>query len=303
MFAAKSLKKSTASSPSVQKQTQRKLRPSRVLLYAILLLWTVVVFFPLYWVLITSFKLPVDVARGSLIPWVDFQPSATTWIDILSGPQSGQVSRAYINSLSISISSAFVATILGAMAGYGLNRFRYKVLWMRNEGLAFWFISQRMLPPVAVVLAYLLLYRDLRLLDTQFGLALAYVGFSLPLVVWIMRDFFTKIPREIEESAAIDGASRWLIFWRIAMPLALPGLVASFLLSLVFSFNEYLFGLVLTSRQSTTFPIMLASQVTGDSIRFWMLSALALMNVIPAAIVMIILERFITRGLLAGSVK
>lgn len=271
--------------------------------YTILLVWTLLIYFPLYYIFITSFKKPVDVARGGLIPWVQFEPVLTAWQDVLVGPQSQAVIKHYSNSLFIAITAALLTTLFGAMAGYGLSRFRYKVLWMKNEDLAFWFISQRMLPPVAVVLAYLLLYRDLRLLDTHSGLIIAYIGFNLPLVVWIMRDFFQQIPREIEESAAIDGASRWLIFWRIAMPLALPGLIASFLLALIFSFNEYLFAVILSATNSTTFPILLAAQFTGDSIRYWILSALALMNIIPAAIVAVVLERFIVQGLFAGAVK
>lgn len=271
--------------------------------YGILITWTLLIYFPLYYILITSFKKPVDVARGSLIPWLQFEPVLQAWQDVLVGPQSPAVIKHFSNSLVISIGAALLTTLLGAMAGYGLSRFRYKVLWMNNDGLAFWFISQRMLPPVAVVLAYLLFYRDLRLLDTQLGLILAYIGFNLPLVVWIMRDFFQQIPREIEESAAIDGASRWLLFWRISMPLAVPGLVASFLLSLIFSFNEYLFAVILTATNATTFPILLSAQFTGDSIRFWILSALALMNIIPAALVALLLERYIVRGLFAGAVK
>lgn len=272
-------------------------------MWAVLLFWTAVVYFPIYYILITSFKQPVDVAKGNLIPWSQFEPTTKWWNDVLFGTQSEAVKKAYTNSLTVGMGGAFFSTIFGAMAGYGLSRFKYKVLWMGNDGLAFWFVSQRMLPPVAVVLAYLLLYRDLKLLDTQVGMGLAYVTFNLPLAVWIMRDFFAQVPREIEESAAIDGASPWRIFWRIAMPLAVPGLVASFLLSLIFNFNEYLFAIILTATKSTMFPIMLASQFTGDSIRFWILSVLALMNILPAMLISLVLERYIVQGLFAGAVK
>ncbi len=272
-------------------------------MWAVLLFWTFVVYFPIYYILITSFKEPVDVAKGSLVPWRDFTPTLKWWNDVLFGTQSEAVKKAYSNSLMVGFGGAFFSVFFGAMAGYGLARFRYKIGPMRNDNLAFWFVSQRMLPPVAVVLAYLLLYRDLKLLDTQIGLALAYIMFNLPLVVWIMRDFFTQVPLEIEESAAIDGASPWLIYWRIALPLAVPGLVASFLLSLIFNFNEYLFAVILTATRSTMFPIMLASQFTGDSIRFWILSVLALMNILPAIAISLVLERYLVQGLFAGAVK
>lgn len=291
--------------PSNAARTLRRLRrrSGRAALYGTLLLWAAVVYVPLYWVLITSFKTPVAVAQGTMLPWIDFQPTLAAWKALFSGIQSTALVRAYLNSLLVSVGSALVTTFIGAMAGYGLNRFSYKIGPMRNDDIAFWFVSQRMLPPVAVVLAYFLLYQNLGLLDTRLGLGLAYVGFNLPLVVWIMRDFFSQIPKDIEESAALDGASPWLIYWKISLPLAMPGLAASFLLSLVFSFNEYLFALILTTQKAGTFPIMLASQVTGDSIRFWILSALALMNIIPAAVVMVLLEKFLRRGLLVGSVK
>lgn len=276
---------------------------SRLGMWAVLLFWTFVVYFPIYYILITSFKEPVDVAKGSLVPWRDFTPTLKWWNDVLFGTQSEAVKKAYSNSLMVGFGGAFFSVFFGSMAGYGLARFRYKIGPMRNDNLAFWFVSQRMLPPVAVVLAYLLLYRDLKLLDTQIGLALAYIMFNLPLVVWIMRDFFTQVPLEIEESAAIDGASPWLIYWRIALPLAVPGLVASFLLSLIFNFNEYLFAVILTATRSTMFPIMLASQFTGDSIRFWILSVLALMNILPAIAISLVLERYLVQGLFAGAVK
>lgn len=272
-------------------------------MYAVLVFWAVVVYFPIYWLIITAFKTPLAVSLGSFIPWVDFTPTLSAWKQIFGGAQSSPIGAAYANSLIVGIGSSLVATVLGTMAAYGLARFRYRVGWMRNDDLAFWFISQRMLPPVAMVLAYLVLYRNLGLLDTRFGIGLAYVMFNLPLVIWIMRDFFRQIPLEVEESAAIEGANPWSIFVRIALPLSVPGLVAAFLISLVFSFNEYLFALVLTNLGGVTFPVVLASQVTGDSIRFWTLSALALLNIVPAILITLVLERFFINGLFRGAGK
>lgn len=281
----------------------RKRLRLRLGLYVPLLLWTVIVYFPLYWLVITSFKTPLAVSLGSIVPWADFQPTLNAWQHVFGGSQSSPIAAAYVNSLIVGVSSALAATILGTMAGYGLARFKYKLAWMRNNDIAFWFISQRMLPPVAVVLSYLVLYQSLNLLDTRFGLSLAYMMFNLPLVVWIMRDFFRQIPLELEESAALEGASPLTIFVRISLPLAIPGVVSAFLLSLVFSFNEYLFALVLTNFDSITFPVVLASQVTGDSIRFWILSALALLNIVPAIIITLALERFFVGSIFSGSVK
>src|SRR4051794_8676 len=195
----------------------------RVLCYAILIWWLLVVLVPIYWVGITSFKLPIAVRSGATyIPWVDFQPVLDNWHYVLVEKQADLI-KPFKNSLIIALGSTTLAVLLGAMAGYALARFPLKFAWMRNEDIAYWFISQRMLPPVVIVIPFLILFRFVGLLDTQVGLIIAYAGFNAPLAVWITRDFFASLPREIEDSALIDGASRWQAFLKIALPLAVPG--------------------------------------------------------------------------------
>ena len=145
-------------------------------------------------------------------------------------------------------SGATARSLLGSLAGYALTRFHYRVpvLKWRNSDIAFWIISQRMLPPVVVILPYVIMYRVLGLLDTHFGMILAYTVFNLPFAVWILRDFFAGLPLDLEESAMIDGASRLQAFRLIVLPLAAPGLIATFLFCLMFAWNDYLFALMLT---------------------------------------------------------
>ncbi|MDE0600929.1 MAG: carbohydrate ABC transporter permease [bacterium] len=275
----------------------------RLITRAFLLAAAFVTFFPLYWILITSFKTQLDiVVNPTYLPWADFMPTLEGWKWLLTEARA-DVIRAITNSLIVSGGSAVIATMLGAAAGYGLTRFQYRWRFWRNEDIAFWFISQRMLPPVAIVLAFLLMFRWLSLLDTQVGLTIAYTGFAIPFTVWIMRDAFAQVPLELEESAGVDGASAAGIFFRISLPLALPGVVGSMLFAFVFAWNEYLFALMLTFQEATTVPLLLASRITSFGTHWDQLSALTLTNLIPAAILGIMLERFLIRNRTEGSLK
>jgi multiple sugar transport system permease protein len=196
----------------------------RVVCYSILVFWLLVVSLPLYWVLITSFKTVITIRMGaSYLPWVDFVPVLDNWRGVLIVKQADLL-QPLKNSLLAALGGTTLAVTLGSLAGYGSARFNYGLWGLRNEGVAFMFLSQRMFPPLLLVLPFLLLFRFVGLLDTLVVLALVYGALNLPLVVWITRDVFASLPREIEESALIDGCSRWQAFVRIALPLSLPGL-------------------------------------------------------------------------------
>lgn len=281
-----------------------RIKPRPLIVYALLILWCVVVYFPIYWTVITSFKLPKDISQGvTYIPWMDFQPSLHAWNDILAGSDQTMVFRYFTNGAIASLGAASLAVVLGAMAGYGLSRFQYRLGSWRNNDIAFWFISQRIMPPVAIVLAFLIMYRVLGILDNVFSLMLAYISFNLPLAIWILRDYFANVPKELEESALIDGASRLRAFWEIALPLAVPGVVAAFILSFIFTWNEYLFALILTFENAGTVPLLLAAQVTGTGVQWWRMSVLAIMGIVPSIVCAFALERYIVSGLFAGGIK
>jgi len=172
-----------------------------------------------------------------------------------------------------------------------------------NNDIAFWMISQRMLPPIAVVIPIYILFQRLHLLDTYAALIITYVTSNLPIVIWLMRDYISTIPIELEECAAIDGASRYRIFWSIVLPLAIPGLVATFLFVLVFTWNEYLLALFLSSANTQTLPLVIAAQNATRGPQWWNMSVLILIMIVPVIVIAIVLERYITRGLLIGAVK
>jgi multiple sugar transport system permease protein len=192
-----------------------------------------------------------------------------------------------------------VATFVILLRGVG---WRFKRA-LGNNDIAFWMISQRMLPPVAVVIPIYILFQRLHLLDTYTALIITYVTSNLPIVIWLMRDYLSTIPIELEECAAIDGASRYRIFWSIVVPLAIPGLVATFLFVLVFTWNEYLLALFLSSASAQTLPLVIAAQNATRGPQWWNMSVLILIMIVPVIVIAIVLERYITRGLLIGAVK
>lgn len=323
-----------------------------VLTYLALGIWAFLVLFPLYWLAVTSLKLPNQVAEGPVyIPFVDFQPSLHAWKYILVGDLSRDTLRTYINTAIVAPTSALLALIIGTTAAYALVRFEYRprvgailtwigclalgivaialhVPWqiavavalsvfiillqtigrrfkraLGNNDIAFWMISQRMLPPVAVVIPIYILFQRLHLLDTHIALIITYVTSNLPIVIWLMRDYLNTIPVELEECAAIDGASPYRIFWSIVLPLAIPGLVATFLFVLVFTWNEYLLALFLSSAKAQTLPLTIAAQNATRGPQWWYMSVLILIMIIPVIVIAVFLERYITRGLLIGAVK
>ena len=320
--------------------------------YLVLGMWTLVVLFPLYWLVVTSFKLPIDVNQGPFyLPFVDFKPSLHAWQYILVGDLSNDTLRNYVNTVIVALTSASLSLLLGTAAAYGLTRFTYRprlgailtfigclalavvavtlgVPWqiaivvglalfvlllrtvgrrfgraMGNNDIAFWLISQRMLPPVAVVLPIYVLFQRLHLLDTRAALIITYLAVNLPIVVWLMRDYFQSIPIELEECAAIDGASRYRIFWSVVLPLSVPGLVATFLFVLVFAWNEYLLALFLSGSRAQTLPLTVAAQNATRGPQWWYMSVLILIMIIPVIAIAIALERYIARGLLVGAIK
>ena len=283
----------------------------RVVIYAILIFWTLVCLFPIYWTFTTSFKLAPDVMKGNMIPWVDYTPKWRGWKSLGLSPDTigtestvrAEFLKRFWNSGVSALGSSTLAVVLGSMVAYGLSRFRYRFGFMRNPDISFFFLSQLILPPVVLALPFLVLYRELGLLDTQIGLILLYTLTVLPIVIWIMRDQFQSIPVELEEAALVDGLSIWGAFVTIILPIALPGIVASFILSLVLTWNEYFFAALLTSTDAKTLPVMVASQTGSQGINWWSMAALSATAIIPLIIIGIVLERYIIKGMASGAVK
>lgn len=270
---------------------------------AVLALWSAVVAFPLYWMAITAFKAPEDVMpTPTFIPWVDFQPTMLAF-DQVFGIYRNQLFNSFRNSAVAALIGSAIATTAGALAGYALARFKFERRFFTNDDLAFFFISQRMMPPVAVVFPFLLMFKYAYVIDRAWALGVAYALFNLPLAVWITRDAFRAVPQEIEESALVDGCTRFRAFYRISLPLALPGIITAFFVCIIFSWNEFLFALILTFRRAQTLPIMIAGQANELGSYWWIMSAFGLIAIIPMVLLGLYAQSFIVRGLSAGAVK
>jgi len=283
----------------------------RVGIYVALVVWAFVSLFPIYWTITTTMKVAKDVQLGHMVPWVDFTPSWLGWRDLGLSPDTiGTTSTVrnefilrFTNSVVMGVGASFLAVLIGSLAAYGLSRFQYKFLWMRNKDISFFFLSQLILPPVVLALPFLVLYKEMALLDTHFGLTMLYTLTVLPIVIWIMKDQFDTIPTELDEAAQVDGLGPWGTFFRIILPIALPGMVAAFILSLILCWNEYFFAALLTSTDAKTLPVLVASQTGSQGINWWTMAAVSTAAIAPLVVIGVILERYIVKGLTAGSVK
>lgn len=324
----------------------------RAAAFAVLLLWSAVALFPVYWIVVTSLKTPAQVNGGPVyVPFLDFTPSVHAWRYILVDLGNDTL-RPFFNSALVAFFSTTLAVGLGGMAAYGLARMEYApkaghiglfllalagTVWaaaglgahwavasaaglgvfalaaralapkmrrrLGNGDILFWLISQRILPPVATVGPIYVMFQNLNLLDTRTALVLTYMTVNLPVVVWIMHDFFRGIPRDLEESAALDGASRLTAFFLVALPLARGGLAATFLLVWILSWNEYLLALFLSTADAQTMPLLVAAQNATRGPQWWYMSALIVLMIAPVVALAAALMRFIARGLLVGAVK
>lgn len=323
---------------------------ARVITYALLILWALVVLVPLYWVLITSFKGAGEVDNGPFyIPFVDFTPSLDAWDFMLL---QNYTLGPYLNSVVVALVSTMLAVLIGSLAAYSLVRIRFQVklagvtiflvllvavitavamlgiawelavgvalvlfiialltivrrtrLAVGNNDIEFWIISNRIMPPIVAVLPIYVMFQQLKLLDTQAALIATYTAVNLPIVVWLTRDFFAGIPLDLEESAEIDGASKFRVFFTIALPLVRSGLVATFLLVLILAWNEYLLALFLSNAKAQTMPVLVSAQNTTRGPQWWNMSVLIVVMIAPVVLISSILQRHIARGLLVGAVK
>jgi multiple sugar transport system permease protein len=283
----------------------------RTLIYAALIIWAIIALFPIYWTISTTFKTAVSVTNGSIIPWLQFQPEWKGLRSLGLSPDTifeistvrAEFLLRFENSFILSLGASSLALVLGSLAAYGLSRFEYKWLIWKNRDISFFFLSQLILPPVVLAMPFLVLYKELELLDSRVGLILLYTLMVLPIVIWVMRDQFDTIPQELEQAALVDGCSIWGAFFRIILPIALPGMVAAFILSVVLCWNEYFFAALLTSTNAKTLPVMVASQTGSQGIYWWSMAALSTASILPLVLVGIFLERYIVKGLTAGADK
>jgi multiple sugar transport system permease protein len=232
------------------------------------------------------------------IPWLQFEPNLDTWRRVLD---IREVRRALLNSAVIGLGGATLALVLGVPAAYAMARFRYGT--RGNAGLTNWFLGQRIMPPVIFAPPIFILMRSAGLLDTLLAQILLAGTFNIAFVVLILSQLFRDIPIELEESAQVDGASRWEIFCRIALPLVAPGVAASWLIALAFSWNMLFFALVVATKDAIPMTVLIAGQSGTRGVDFPAASTMALFLLAPPTIIAIACQRYIVHGLALGAVK
>jgi multiple sugar transport system permease protein len=268
---------------------------AQIILYGILvlvLLWTLT---PLVWMILSSFK-PTE-SLISPTPDVVFGPTFENYTNLLSG--AGSLLGYAKNSLLAAGISTVISVVLGCLGGYGLARTHFR----GKQHLSFWIISTRMAPIAAVIVPLYLIFRNLNLLDSVWGLVVAYLTFNLPFAIWLMNAFFADLPPELEESALVEGATRFQAFWRIALPLVTPGIVTTAILCFLFAWNDYAFAQTFSGPDSGTIPILAAQLVTQTGIDWGALTAIGTVVVLPMIAVGLAVRRYLVRGLTLGAVK
>lgn len=288
--------------------TARRLRQTGQLTgsYIAIALIAVITLFPIYWILTTSIKRPDDILASPPRLFL-FATTLGHYGSLITGNTLGGASAlavpdfypSLLNSAIVGIASVALSLLIGTPAAYALARFRF-----RGKGLFSWYVLlTRMLPPLGIIIPVFVMYTNLNLIDTRRGLIALYVAFNLSLVIWMMRGFFQEIPHSLEEAAQVDGASRLGAIWRVALPLVAPGLVATAILTLIFTWNEFLFALMLTSQNARTAPVAASLFVSYKEIAWGSLSAAGAVIVLPILVFALVVQRHLVRGLTAGAVK
>jgi len=289
--------RATPASQSVQRARGRSLL-TRIVIAAAMIVVLIWVLFPFYWALLNSIKHPGDTFGAKWLPWVQFQPTLENWQGTL---EIREIREALLNSTIIGVGGATLALVLGAPAAYALARFTFNR--PRNSSLSTWFLSQRIMPPVIFVPPFFLIFRNLGMLDHVWTLVLLNGTFAMVFPVIILSQMFRELPRELEEAAQVDGASRWHIFLRIALPLVAPGLVASWIIALAFSWNEFLFALSVTTKNAIPMPVIIAGAEHTRGVDFQFVGTRTLLTMGPPLIMALLAQRYVVRGLSLGAVK
>lgn len=252
--------------------------------------------FPIYWIISVAFKTRPDIFAGPERYFI-FEPTLANMEAILFGRRSFLPNVA--NSAIVAVASTAFSVLLGTMAGFSLSRWRFR----RRADVAFYILSTRMMPPIAVIIPMYLIFRHLGLVDTYGAIIVAHTVFNLPLVTWLMKSFFDDLPVELEEAAKVDGCTVPQAFWRITLPLSLPGLASASIFAFIFSWNEFLFSLILTGFDTRTLPVAVIGFQASLGVRWGEMGAGATVAIIPVLAFALLVQRYLVRGLTAGAVK
>lgn len=257
----------------------------------------IVAFFlmPIVWLFTTSFKLQRDTFQLPPV-WLGFQPTLNNFAFAINQIQVG---RFVLNSVIISVGTTLISVVLGTLGGYAVSRSRLRFVGASS----YFFLVLLMIPPVAMLVPFYLIMRDLGLLGTYWAVIILDTVYNAPFVVWMMSNYFRSVSTEMEQAALVDGASHFQAFRLVALPLAVPGIIASVLYCLIFSWNDFIFALLLTSPSTKTVPLAIMGQFSTAQLQWGYMAALSVFAVLPVLLVALVLNRYFVQGLTAGATK
>lgn len=260
---------------------------------ALVIFITLIFLFPVYWLAMISIKTPDEIYAYPPV-WIPTEVKFSSYVTLFRDGDAWAVWNSFVTAGV----STVLAMIIGTAAAYSIVRFR-----TGGDHLSIWIISQRMIPPICVAFPIFLLFVSWNLVDTYLGLILLYTAFNVPYVTWMMRGYVQDIPLELEQSAMVDGLSRWAVLRQVVLPMARAGLFATAVFTFIFAWNDFLFALILTKSEVVTYTVKVTGYF-GSQSTFWSkIGAMSMLGVLPMMFVVGTMQRFIVRGMSMGAVK
>jgi multiple sugar transport system permease protein len=290
-------KASTGSLTHSAAATKHRAAPSaghivgEVVYFAVVFLVLILLLLPFLWMVLNSFKTPLQILK--LPPDLVFTPTLANYTNVLN---TQNFLKYLLNSTIIALGSTLFGLVLGLPAAYAIARYQ-------QQGIAVAILLARIVPGITFLLPLFILFRRLQMVDTYTSLILTHMLVGLPFIVWVMVPFFEAIPRELEEAATVDGASIWGSFTRIILPISGPGIVTGAILAFVFSWNNFMFSVVLATNRTKTVPVAIYNFISYAQIDWGGLMAAAVLITLPVLVLAVLTQRYVVRGLTSGAVK
>jgi multiple sugar transport system permease protein len=259
--------------------------------YLAIALVVIVLVFPLAWMLLSSFKNQIDITTNRDL--FNFTPTLVNYRNVFEQQNYLQY---LFNSFLVALLSTLFSLILGLPAAYGIARFRAN--W-----LGIILLTARIIPGITFLIPWYIIFGQLKLLGSYWALILSHMLVGLPFIAWVMIPFFEGLPQELEEAARIDGATPFGAFFRVALPLAIPGIITAFIMAFIFSWNNFMFSLVLAGDETRTLPIAIFNFLSYSSVDWGGLMAAAVVITLPVLLITLFVQRYIVAGLTAGATK
>lgn len=268
-----------------------------IVVYVLVTAVSLIMIFPVYWLIITSLKIGSEVSAYPPI----FIPSVLTMENYVNVFAKQGIGLNLYNSVVITIFSVLILILIGSMAAYSLSK---SLISKRvRNGLLIWILVTRIFPPVTTVIPFFMIIKTLQLIDTRISLILTYVSYGLPFAVWLLLGFFQELPKEIEEAAIVEGYSFWQRFFWVVLPLTLPGIAVTAIFMFIYSWNEFMYATTLTTLQAKTLPVVISSFISDKYLDWGSMSAMGTLMILPVILFSLFSQKYLVRGLTFGAVK